>query len=429
MRVFEIRWLPLLGLLILVVHAGCGGAADAPTGQVEPPAHVENARAETELATVTLTAAAEQRLGIETVEIEIREVRRSRSYGGVLAVPTGRSITISAPVAGTIAVPHEGSVPEPGSRLAAGQTVLHLLPLSDPGQDLMRLEAEAEARFEAAQLRATRAEQLLKDRAGSARAHEEAQAELAVAEATLRAVRSQLEMLNPTSVGEPGGGVAFALQSPVEARLGAMHVGIGQSVPASLPLFDLFMDDPLWIRVPVYVGDLESIDTARAAVVHGLGEHPEIDPAARSDGESGANSEARSQPGAASTLRPRTAEFVIAPPSANPTAATVDIFYELDNGDALFQPGQKVGVTLTLVAARGELEESLVAPNSAILYDIQGGTWVYESLPSHVYVRRRVEVSRVVGDLAVLARGPAAGTAVVTSGAVELFGTEFGVAH
>ena len=35
----------------------------------------------------------------------------------------------------------------------------------------------------------------------------------------------------------------------------------------------------------------------------------------------------------------------------------------------------------------------------------------------------------IQGDLAVLAAGPPVGATVVTAGAAELFGTEFGVGH
>jgi hypothetical protein len=41
-------------------------------------------------------------------------------------------------------------------------------------------------------------------------------------------------------------------------------------------------------------------------------------------------------------------------------------------------------------------------------------------------VRTRVVVSRFAGDWAVLLQGPGEGTQVVTIGAAELFGTEFG---
>ena len=65
----------------------------------------------------------------------------------------------------------------------------------------------------------------------------------------------------------------------------------------------------------------------------------------------------------------------------------------------------------------------------AILYDVQGGEWVYSHVAEHVFTRKRVLVRAVVGDAAVLAMGPAPGTEVVTTGAPELFGAEFGVAH
>ena len=42
------------------------------------------------------------------------------------------------------------------------------------------------------------------------------------------------------------------------------------------------------------------------------------------------------------------------------------------------------------------------------------------------YARRRVVVRYVANGLAVLAAGPPVGTAVVTDGAAELFGTETG---
>ena len=51
---------------------------------------------------------------------------------------------------------------------------------------------------------------------------------------------------------------------------------------------------------------------------------------------------------------------------------------------------------------------------------------MYENLAPQVYTRRRVEVLHVVNSLAVLGRGPAAGAKVVSAGAMELFGTEFG---
>jgi len=65
-------------------------------------------------------------------------------------------------------------------------------------------------------------------------------------------------------------------------------------------------------------------------------------------------------------------------------------------------------------------------PWSAVVFDIHGGTWVYERTGDRSYARRRVVVRYVAGDAAVLESGPPPGTAVVTAGAAELFGTETG---
>ncbi len=77
------------------------------------------------------------------------------------------------------------------------------------------------------------------------------------------------------------------------------------------------------------------------------------------------------------------------------------------------------------LALRGE-ESALVVPQAALLHDAYGGTWVYEVREPRVYVRRRVSVVDMVDAVAVLDQGPPPGTRVVTVGAAELFGTEFG---
>ena len=65
-----------------------------------------------------------------------------------------------------------------------------------------------------------------------------------------------------------------------------------------------------------------------------------------------------------------------------------------------------------------------VIPYAAILYDTQGDTWTYANPKPLTYVRHRIAVDRIEGDLATLSDGPPAGTAVVTVGAAELYGSE-----
>jgi hypothetical protein len=71
-----------------------------------------------------------------------------------------------------------------------------------------------------------------------------------------------------------------------------------------------------------------------------------------------------------------------------------------------------------------------VVPYSAVLYAADGSTWVYTVVRPFTYVREEVTVVVVrgaKGDEAVLSQAPAAGTAIVTTGAVELYGTELGI--
>jgi hypothetical protein len=70
-----------------------------------------------------------------------------------------------------------------------------------------------------------------------------------------------------------------------------------------------------------------------------------------------------------------------------------------------------------------------VVPYGAVLYDAEGRTSVYVSPAPNTYVRQPITVDFIQGDRAVLVAGPAAGTAIVTVGAAELYGAETGVGH
>ena len=63
-------------------------------------------------------------------------------------------------------------------------------------------------------------------------------------------------------------------------------------------------------------------------------------------------------------------------------------------------------------------------PYAAILYDAEGQAWAYTNPEPFTYIRTRVTVESVSGDLAVLSTGPGLGESVVTVGAAELFGSE-----
>ncbi|WP_070152069.1 efflux RND transporter periplasmic adaptor subunit [Sphingobium phenoxybenzoativorans] len=153
----------------------------------------------------------------------------------------------------------------------------------------------------------------------------------------------------------------------------------------------------LWVRVSVSGTDVAEIARSSPAMVRALG-----------------------ATGAGRNARP-----VQAPPSANAVAGTVDLYYAVDNRDRMWRVGQRAAVQLPL----GRMEEGLAVPSSAILRDIYGGEWVYAQTAPNTYVRQRVEIASAGAGDAIISRGLEPGMRVVTTGAMELFGTEFGVAH
>ena len=70
-----------------------------------------------------------------------------------------------------------------------------------------------------------------------------------------------------------------------------------------------------------------------------------------------------------------------------------------------------------------------VVPYSSLIYDPKGQTWVYTSPQPRTFVREKVEVDYIEGDVAVLNDGPPADTIVASIGVAELYGTEFEVGH
>jgi len=69
----------------------------------------------------------------------------------------------------------------------------------------------------------------------------------------------------------------------------------------------------------------------------------------------------------------------------------------------------------------------LVVPYSAVIYDLEGNTWMYISPEPLSFVRESIMVDYIEGDTAVLLDGPASGTEVVTVGVPELYGADTGV--
>ena len=378
--------------MLCVSLAGCG--REGPTADpIAKPATVAAPVKEAQLTTVTLSEDAERRLAIKTESVTRRAVPRTRTMGGEIMAPSGAALAITAPVAGTL---QPSEVPAAGSGVTRGQTLFRLVPIQPSERDAavgaQQAVDIATARRDAAALRVQRAERLVKDGSGSRRALEEAQSDLAVAEAELKAARDRGALA--TRSGTSTGGVD--IDAPDTAIVQNVHVRAGQAVAAGAILIELVRLDSVWVRVPIYSGEAAAIDTGAPAEVLMLGE--------------------------AADAAGRTARPIAAPPSANAMTAGVDLYYALPNPGNRFRPGERVAVRLP----RRETETGLVVPKAALLHDAYGGTWVYVAGQPHVYARQKVVVADITGALAILSQGPAEGARVVTDGAAELFGVEFG---
>ena len=398
--------------LLLLAAGGAGWwlvyGKSAGEGKPTPPpipAVVPKPFKEEQAVNITLTAEAEERLAIRTANVERKSVDRVRVYGAEVTVPPGQAVIVSAPLAGVLKSAGPTS-PLAGAAVKQGQVLFQLLPLVDPlaRANLTASLVDAQGQVETAQeqlhaatIALDRAKKVLANGSGSPRLVDEAQAPLDVAKKAVETATRRRALLDQVAKQTESGTTApLPIEVPATGILRTVSALPGQTVPSGAALFEVVDLSQVWVRVPVYVGDLAEIHRPASASIGNLS----------------------AKPGGPS----RPAKPVVAPPAANPIAGTLDLFYAFDNREMQYGPGQRVAATLSL---QGPAEASVV-PWSAVVFDIHGGGWVYEKLADRGYARRRVVVRSVVGAEAVLASGPPPGTPVVVAGAAELFGTDVG---
>ncbi len=384
------------------------------------PATVENRVTEAALTTISLTPEAIARLAIKTVPARVEKISRRRLFGGETMVPPGNAIQLAAPFSGTITAIDGKATPVPGSMMKKGQPILRLQPVVMAGREVLmpserislaratadfdaaRAQAEgevsaAQVQLEAARARLDRVERLRKDNVTSEKLLDEAKAEHDLAKSRLEAAEAKTTAWSNAAQGmhaDPQHGLD--LVAPFDGILADLTVAPGEVIAASALVARLVAVNPLWIRVPIYVGALDELDLDGQVRVGGLN--------------------GRMTPGL------ELVERVSGAPSADPLSASVDVFFRLANPESNFRPQQRVGVWIPL----REPQSGLVVPWSALLHDMHGGTWVYQQTQSQKFTRRRVEVRGVEGQDAIIARGLEPGMTIVTDGAAELFGVEFG---
>lgn len=384
--------IPSALLLVLILVASACESKPAPSHAAA--SEVTHPIAETALPVVRLSAEAISRLRIETTTVRQGSVPRTRLVGGEVVVPPGRTVTITAPVAGEVHFV-AAEPPMPGATVQRGASLLRLTAIAPADRDtrarVAREVSAAEANLAALELRVTRNQTLVDQGAGSTRVLEEATAARDVAQADLAAARARAATLSRDPLLSD---VAMLVRAPASGVIRLLSVAEGQTVAAGAPLFEIVGVEALQVRVPVYSGDIGRIDARALARVRRNGETRVVE-----------------------------AHFVPGPPTAEPDRGTVDRYVGLA-ADAGFVPGERVLVELPFQ----DTTTALVLPASAVVLDAWGGAWVYRC-EGERFTRARVDPARRAGDDMVLAHGPPVGSCVVSVGAVELFGAEFPPGH
>lgn len=385
---------------LLASLLSCG--VEAPKGKGEAPATATKKTSESDMARLTLREEAVARLGLVEGVVTPGDVEEFRTVSGEVIPASGRSLVVAAPVAGTLA-PSSPAGLRVGQTVRRGEALVRLTPVATVDRDVRaqseRALSAAETRLVAAEARATRTEKLVADGAASAQKLEEAREARDVAKAERDAAKERAAMLARSPLESD---VGVVLRAPEDGVIRALGLGTSGMVASGAQLVEIVGTSALWVRASVFVGDLRKIRPEAPARVRPLTEAPGI-------------GEVEALP-------------LAGPPTADSASASFDVYYALGK-EASFRPGERVAVRLSYGASR-TFAPSVQAPPrrkvaaSAVMRDAYGGAWVYTVVGKYTYERRRLDVSGAEGGFVTFESGPASGTAVVTTGAAELFGFE-----
>ena len=162
----------------------------------------------------------------------------------------------------------------------------------------------------------------------------------------------------------------------------------------------------LWVRVPLNGTDMKMVARDQPALVMPLGDDDEED---SDDDENG--------------LLANLEEALGLDEDEDEDTRDSALYYTIDSTRVAL--GQRVLVQLSLSSSG---IAGKIIPYAALIYDVNGRTWVYTKEPNALaFVRHEVTVDFITDEVVVLMEGPPAGTEIVTMGGQELYGAETGV--
>ena len=348
---------------------------------------------------IALDSARREQLGIQITAVTQRRLTRTQKRVGWFIAPPSSETVIRSPVAGFVvsAKPQEwpriGQVIQTESPLAQVNVFLtpqevSQLVLAKEDNDIQMQQALVTMELSESQLKlvttardavtGVRIDQLKEAYERSKAAYKEAQDKL------------------PFLIQEPyDNGVLLKplpVSSSANGRILQLHVSQGQFVQAGDPLWTVSDWTTLWLRVPVFAGELSQFLPSRSAMVE--------------------------LPG---NSRPMLAEPLNIPSPVQPQTRMVDLLFSLPNPDWQIRVGQPAVVQLP---ASDEFD-ALVIPRSAVLYDGFGQAYCYAAeTGGDVFQRRRIELGSAAEAGVAILKGLDADDVVVSTGAEQLAAEE-----
>jgi membrane fusion protein, heavy metal efflux system len=379
----------LLGNTHLATAAESAGKSSAAAATIS----------ESQLNQVTISAESAKKLGITTSKVTLASRQPYKSYPADVSLSPASLAAYSTPFNGQVTLAQGLQI---GSRVKAGQLLFTITPVVAPETRLNLLTslADAEGQLQAAekqlsayQLTLNRSTQLQSQRVGSQKAVDDARANVAIAETSLRTAQQKRDLLKQAI--EHGSTGNYSVTATSAGVVNNIYFAQGQLLASGAKLVDITNQDTLWITVLVPHEQISTLNLATDAWL------PQ-------------------QMGTAYTLKP-----VMTQPEGDLLTGTRKLVYALQAKGEI-APMQRLTVQLPL---RQAAQPRMSVPCSATVVDIYGNTWVYLQQDTAQFSRQPVFVTQSIAHDCVLSDQRLAGKTVVTQGAQELFAIETGYTH
>lgn len=389
---------PRAFFFILIMFSALWPCGCRRSEQDEAP---ETERTQAIEAGVRVSPEARKSIGLMTAPVQPRMIASTIPGTGWLAVKPGSAVCVKAAFTGFLTPDEESRSVSLGETVAEGQNLGTLRVCLSP-QDEARLVAlkeetdirirQAKATLERARARFERLEALSAGGGVAGKEKELAKEAFEHAKAAYEETQQELPFLPSEPYARPLRLRDVPVRSPRPGRVTKLCAPPGQFVVQGDPLWEISDWSSLWLRVPVFEGELPRIDRAASIEVN--------------------------RPGLES---PVAARPVGVPQPTEDGRRTVDLFYEIANPGESFRPGEAVSVELPT----GETAKRIVVPSTAVLWDGTGNTWAYVEVQEGVFRRRKIQIGPASGNTIAVERGLREGEMVVTVGAEVLYGEEF----